>query len=445
MQGPYPQQQLLVPQDPMGGQQPLVPGGGGQTLGTAQAMGQPANDLLQAYMQALQTTTAMVEPAMRRPIPPQPGPSLAATLGTFGIANLKHMADEATRREQNYVNDQQNRVLQMKAADLAMQAVNSQARSAAIAGQQTMAQARMAIDMAKLGIDMNRAKWDEVLNQHRQIVNETFPAPTSIDQARQYRAQGLGPLRSVPNRWGRPEQDTGGPILPRSPTGGYRDLGEPPAPGSPAATTLGDVGGGGGGTRPADMREGELPEEYAARKDAEDKARAAAAQQKTTANLEIDRNARLVESWLQNPKTDQAFAATLLPAFASSVAGPLYMRIQRKKGETGAAAYLETARTNILPALRALEGGTKGMSMRGGQTMEQIGLVKQFERIANGEASLGEAKQFKQTVLDRLKEVREQMGAPAPEERGGGGPTPLTQPTGATGVTPGGIRFRVIE
>jgi hypothetical protein len=215
--------------------------------------------------------------------------------------------------------------------------------------------------------------------------------------------------------------------------------------------------GGGGGGAPDTGRPGELPQDVARRKAAAAKGLEKTTTEDAAAAAETMRNMKLVESWLKDPMFDQAVkdmpGGSALSASAGSVIGPARAYLARKGGSPGA-TYLGTANTNVMPALRAMEAGAKNMRIAG-QVLGDFGVKKQMTQLQNYRMSQPEAQQFKKTLLDRFKQIRQQLGTgdatPDSTTDTATSTTPPstvgapTQPTGATGVTPGGVRFRVIQ
>jgi hypothetical protein len=381
------------------------------TLGDANQT--PGNPLIDHYIQTVQQIEQRMQGLKQPVLPPTPGPSLLESLGTFGIANLKHQADEVERRQYNYKAVATNRDLSLEAAKIGQHLVDSEAQAQALGGRNQLAQAGLALRVAEaLRQDFND-KW----NREYKL---TQGAPKTPDEERMQ-----GPMEPVPGMPGRFR-----PTLTKNPSTGAW---EGPTPGSPAQTALDAVGGGSaaGAASPSPQQPGESRADYVDRTKAANVAKTATGKETATSNLELDRNAKIVESSLSDPALVAAIKGNLLSGVKAGIAGPTYMAMRVKQGAPGT-AKLGMLRTDILPALRALEGGTKGMSLRGGKSLEQLGLTKQFEAIVDGRASQEQAQQFIPEVLSRIKEVRDQMGAGPPSSAPAGG---STQPTGATTPT----------
>jgi hypothetical protein len=243
-----------MPQPPQQqGMGPSPPG----TLGAVQQQMAPGNPLVEQYIQTVQALEQQLAPLKMPVQPPRPGPGLLESLGTFGIANLKHIADENTRREQNYVAVKNNQAVSLKAAAMAQHMVDAQAVSG-------MNNARLSLAYQKYITDLQEKLAQQA---HQQITDayrfETHPAPKDPNEATTLRALGFGPSERFPGVWDRAASGGGGaggagaapsPQLTRDPAGGWVD------PNTPVGRALGNV------ATPANQpRPGELPEDTARR------------------------------------------------------------------------------------------------------------------------------------------------------------------------------------
>src|SRR5262249_48088429 len=130
-------------------------------------------------------------------------------------------------------------------------------------------------------------------------------------------------------------------------------------PGGVAGKTLESVGGGptgqgtGGAPMSTDRRPGESLSDYTTRKQAEQAGRTQSAKETATANTELERNAKIVEEWLNNPQWRDAMQ--LLPtsvggAAAASLGGGRAKAWMARKfpGMTGpGAGYLQLGNTKV--------------------------------------------------------------------------------------------------
>jgi hypothetical protein len=419
--GPDPQlQQLITPQGPAPNlpQPPQQPGGGPAAPGTLGDINQqmaPGNPLVEQYVQIAQALEQQLAP-LKMPVQPrQPGPGLLESLGTFGLANLKHIADENTRREQNYIAIKNNRDISLKAAGMAQHMVDAQAAQGAIQQRLSLAQQRYITDLQ-----------DKLARQYHQQTNdaykfETHPAPKTPDEATTLRALGFGPSQRFPGVWDR--GGSGGTQLTPQPGGGWA----PAAPGSAVEGALGAVE-----TPPDQPKPGELPEQFARRQIIAGKGQEKTATEDAAAAAETMRNMKLVESWLKDPQWDQG--VSLLPkataaGAAESAVGPARAYYHQFKGTPGA-NYFATANTNVMPALRAMEAGAKNMRIAGA-VLGDFGIKPQMSKLQNFRMSQSQAEDFKQTLLNRFKEIRKQLGTDT-------GDTSTTETTTST-TTPSSI------
>ena len=352
---------------------------------------QPQNPYLQSYQEALQVARQMVAPAMRQPLAPAPPENILKKILTFGSAGS---SEERYRQGFNVGVENHNKDLELVAAQLARGMMHDQATG-------DLANFNQQLRMLTAGLGVKRFLAEDADRQVQQRFRNTVPEATTPEGRRLQRATGLTPSEEFPAR------------LQRAPGGGFQMPGPRAAPGSPAAAAgLGDQGGG-GAAGVADMKPNELPEDYATRKTREGKIAEKTQTEQATNKQEFENNAKLVEEWFNNPKYDMSVAQTLMPGMGSRQLGPWKGTVQRIRGK-GGPAYLDLGRTKILPLVRALEAGTKGVTLRGGKSMEQLGLASQLERLVNNEMSKPEAATFKATVLDAIGESRRQRGGQQP-------------------------------
>lgn len=382
------------------------------TLGDVnQQMAPPGNPYIEQFLQLRQGLGQMTD-RLKLPLDqnPHPPPNLLTSLATFGMANLKHIADENTRREENYRRFVQNRAIDMQANQMAMHLLNGQAQASALAGRSTLANQRMMLDLMKYKQALDEHAYKVGHDQIQDELKDTLPAPTTPQGYDMLTGQGYGPSKRFNSRWEK---------LTEKPSGGW-DL---PA-NSPMAQALGNVGG---GTAPS----GASPSDVIRQKEVQGKIAAKVGGEQASAAADAEANMRTLEDYLKDPKFDMAVASTAISGPGAAVAGPIRSFMHRAAGRPGQ-AYLGQAGTLALPAMKALESSAKGQPRLAQGFLREFGLAGQLERIADNKASAEEMRQFKRTVLDRIKSTRALLQGGEPGQGGGG-----SAPTAGTTTTSG--------
>src|SRR5262249_45971040 len=227
-------------------------------------------------------------------------------------------------------------------------------------------------------------------------------------------------------------------------------------PNTPVGKALTDAGvDTGAGTVDTGKSQGEQLSDIQTKRKAREAAATKAAGETATANTEMDRNIKIVEEWLNNPRLDEEkkpLPQGMGGAAASTVVGPARAWMARQRGNPGA-SFLQLSRTKVLPALRAMEGGAKNMRIAG-QVMGEFGINKQMDDLANLRMTPAQLDQFRSSVRQDLSRIRNELA-------GGGESSSATTltPTSTTttssfatggqlgagsGVTPGGRRYRIL-
>jgi hypothetical protein len=407
--GAYPPgSQAVLPQDPG-----AVPGTLGQTN---QAMLPPGNPIMNQYADAIQGMLTNLRPFMEQPKPPQPGPSFLESLGTFGIANLKHIADENSRREENYRILQRNRQIGMQGVGLAVRAVDAQATAAGLAARQNIALQHLTLEQQRFISDLQeKQKTEARLGVNDEFKFRTIPAPMTPDAMDAAAGQGYGPSTRFPGRWERIASmpgdagvggggaggGGGGPRLTRQPDGSWAA----PAPGSPMDTKLGQVGGGGGGaagTDPLAQRPGESTADWIRRKQTAQKTAVPTSATRTRAEtapkvLQLLGDAR---------KAMQAAAGTGMGL------GPGASRFRSYKTGAGFADPSFMTYADTVGALHSLL-----MSMHTGSRSSEL-LLKKFEKMADPSVQSPENMNAAFGMIEKYaRDVARAGGQPLPEEQ----------------------------
>jgi len=432
------------------GEQLLTPTGGGasppgMTLGQANAAA-GGTDYVQSYNQALQALRGSVRYAQ------MDQPSILRNILSFGQVGRDY---DATQRY--------NAQLDYNTANMAREMVANQATANALGSRQQLATLGMGIRLAQLEQQIHQSNLTEAqreFERNRQTANDKLkrkhgvPSQADIDWAEanglewQQDPQDPNFFNAVPAGTGGGGAGGGGNLTER-PDGGW-DL---PA-NSPAGKAYGAVGGGGG--TPPDTQ-GQSPGDIIAGKKAQRKGAERAAAENAAADAETLRNMGVVESWFKDPQFETARQG--LPNMAMGPAGPARMWLARKGGLGGdaqnGAVYLDTANTNIMPSVRALEAGAKNMRL-GGAIMASVGLQKQFDEMLSGRMPPSEMAAFKKVVLSRFNTIRKSIQSG--KEQSVNEPSVSTTPTSSTttssspgasagttsGVSPNGVTWRVI-
>jgi hypothetical protein len=411
MQGGYPAGSQPpdpnLPQPPDPSQQQQGPPQQPMTLG--QANEPPGNPFLEQFLQMHQMLDQQAQ-ALKEPLqPPQPGPSLLESLGTFGIANLKHIADENTRREQNYVRHQKNLAIDQHTNDMALKATDAQAAAAGLAGRANLAQQGMALRLMQ---------YQQQLQEYahklgRESVQDALPMPKTTQETRLREAQGM-------------EQDPLHPSkmrLRQNPTTGAW---EAPAAGSPMATALGgDTGTAAPSSGP---KPGESPADYADRRANEQKMALPTTSTRTMSEMapKVLQLADQVERSMKDIQT-----------------GPLKSRAQEfMSGTIGVGnAPFTKYRTDVgllQTSLMRMHVGARGGQQIMSHFKNLLDSAKQSPE--NMQAALGEIRDYAKSMLPKDAATSSTPTSTTPPSTGA-----PTQATGATGVTPSGIRFRVVQ
>jgi hypothetical protein len=460
--GPDPQlQQLITPQGPVPapnmpqppqqqGMDPSPPG----TLGAVNQQMAPGNPITEQYVQAIGSTLDMLQQRgfLQPMVPPQPGPNLLESLGTFGIANLVHHANEATRKEENYRRMQRNQIVGMKGVDLATKMVDTQAQAAALGG-------RMGLQLQGLNLRqqqfINTLMEQQHTNARNQLKDEfqqnTIPAPLTADQIDAATQLGYHPSTRFKGRWTLDDESGAGaggggggvgvsPVLKRDPSGGWVD------PNTPVGKALTTVGG--GATDPKAQRPGESTPDFLRRKKRQAQGLPAQAQKDVSSIDESIAAAREITQ-LANDREVQSWM------------GPMRGRAAQKLYETGGSALgvnLPPKVSRYLQKVAFLQAQAVGPLLHGSRNPQV------WKQIQQHLPKPGDTVDLTRDKLSGLTELytqnRDILLTDADLTRGsattetpttGGGPpstlsgTPSTQPTGATGVTPNGVRYRVVQ
>jgi hypothetical protein len=432
--GPDPQlQQLITPQGPVPApnmpQPPQQPGGAPSppgTLGAVQQQMAPGNPLVEQYIQTVQALEQQLAPLKMPVQPPRPGPGLLESLGTFGLANLKHIADENTRREQNYVAVKNNQAVSLKAAEMAQHMVDA----GAVSG---MNESRLNLALQRYNTDLQQ----KLFENYRQTQGDAYkrtaiPAPKTPDEMTTLHAAGYGPSKRWPNAWvpvGSEDEPSGGapggggvsPKLTRDPSGGWVD------PNTPVGRALGNVATPGDQPRP-----GERPEDTAAR---------IIRERKTAEKLSVPTSSTRTMAEMAPKVLD--FVSTIEQQLPG-ITGPAASRWREfKTGRLGlpdrAFAKYRTDVGLLQTALMRMHAGARGSET----------LVKKFTDMLNSGIQSPENMQGAlDAIKDYANDVQKSGGAATTETTTTTTPpTTLrgTAPTAATGVTPSGVRYRVVQ
>jgi hypothetical protein len=393
MQGGYPAGSQPpdpnLPQPPDPSQQQQGPPEQPMTLG--QANEPPGNPFLEQFLQMHQILDQQAQ-ALKQPLqPPQPGPSLLESLGTFGIANLKHIADENTRREQNYVIHQRNLAIDQHTNDMALKATDAQATAAGLAGKANLAQM-----MAQLRIlEFQNKMIDQAHRYGREQVQDQLPMPKSPQEARMREAGGYEPDPAHPSKM----------RLRQNPTTGAW---EAPAAGSPMAAALGgDTGTAAPSSGP---KPGESPADYADRRANEQKQALPTTSTRTMSEM-APKVLQLADQVEQSMKNIQA--------------GPLKSRAQEfMSGTIGVGnAPFTKYRTDVgllQTSLMRMHVGARGGQQIMTHFKNLLDSAKQSPE--NMQAALGEIREYAKSMLPK-------DSATSPSTLGGTQPTSPTAPT----------------
>jgi hypothetical protein len=423
-QGPVPAPNMPQPPQQLGGA-PSPPG----TLGAVQQQMAPGNPLVEQYVQTVQALENQLAPLKMPVQPAQPGPGLLESLGTFGIANLKHIADENTRREQNYVAIKNNRDVSLKAAAMAQHMVDAQAVSG-------MNNARLSLAQQKYITDLQEKIYNQYRNQTKDAYQQnTIPTPTTPDAMTTARAAGFGPSQQFPGRW--EQGGGGGPKLQPQPGGGWA----PPAPGSAAQRALDAV------PTPANQpRPGEQPEDTARRIIRQSKPVTGQAQKDVTSIDQSIADAKEIQQLAQDPEVQKWMGPMM-----GRAANGLY------SAGGGIAGYnLPDKVARYIQKVEFLRASAVGPLLHGSRNPKvwkqiQAHLPQTFDRPKLAMDKLtGLA-----DLYSKNRDILLQDAAATPGDLSATSSTPTTttppstggptQPTGATGLTPNGVRWRVVQ
>lgn len=446
-QDPSQQPQFGVPPQPS----PTQPSG--LTLGDAAGIPPPetaSDTYINRYLQTVDALGRQFAQYKRPLMHDPPGPNLLESLGTFGLANLKHMADVANTREENYRREHQNMAIDEHVNDLATKMTDANAigslqnQRLAIANQQLM--------LRLMEVDHNFRK--DALNEGRNRVNfenktQRIPIPTDPNKARYLHAAGWTESTDFPGFMEKTGGDAGGGggppgQLTKNPDGTW-GMGNAKIPAhAPAARELNAVGGGDSGdtgaagtaATPPKRLPNEPPEDYAQRVDRWNKAQEKLDVPTTRTRQmieqaphvlaqvdEVEKNLQTVTGWLNARKRG------LRTGFG--LPDPAFRRYQASV----------TVLTGILAKMHS--GG------QGGQRY-----IDHFTDILNAgrddpsnmQASLDEIRKYTQELAKppstSSSSTTETTTSTTPPSTAGS--TQPTQPTGTAGMTPGGIKYRVL-
>jgi len=448
-----------------------------QPLGAVtQDAGLSPSEIKQRFNQYLQLTQAANAAGHRDYLPEDTKPGILANILTFGMAGA---ADADYRRAYNAAIDRHNSGLNVLAAKQALDMTNQDMRSAhGDLGQQiNLLRLKMAMDQNEfnnlikgLGINLRLKTYER---------GELVPPPKTPEERAAHWDVGekwiADPDHPNFGRWTKVGGD-GGAAAPPARGAQPNVAMKPPAPGSPLGNEMGvkpsgaggaggTAGGGGGGT--TDSGADLTTEQLNARK-AADAARAEAAKANALQLNEVQNSGAGIIKWLQAPDYNRAIN-NVLPSKETSrqtagvaqAANPWVMSLRGAVGDQQTqddVAYIKNGLTKIVPAIKSLAAGSKGLRIN----IPEIELIgKDWKRLAAGKMNREEAAAFKRTFIKVYNQVVTGLGGQAvPDESSESQTkTPANTPAGTvtsssvpggggglpkSGTTSGGIQYRVL-
>src|SRR5262245_9361681 len=439
-----------TPQPPVAAPDPTQPP---STLGqTNQAM-QPS-EVRQRFNDYLQLTQAANAAAQRDYLPESSKPGLLANLLTFGMAGAM---DADYRRAYNAAIDRHNSGLNALAAKQALDMTTQDMKSAHgdIGTQIALMRLQMQRDQNEInnvlkeyGLDLRTRTFErgnlvegpktpEERAAHADIHEKWIPDPTYPNRGR-WTYMG-------PNWPGGGQTDAG--------TAGGRGGGDgnvvpirprPPAPGSPLGNELGVKPSGGGAaggaaappTRPEEMTTEQL--------NAQKRAEAAQGEVETARQMnlnEVQTQGSSIVDWLNAPDFDRAIN-NVLPSKetvgqtggAAQYFNPWVMKARGAVGDKQTiqdVQYIKSGLKNIVPAIRSMAAGSKGMRIN----IPEIELLgQQWKRLAAGQMNREEAAAFKKTFIKVYNQVVTGLGGKAVGQESETSTT--STPSGTPATTP---------
>jgi hypothetical protein len=412
-----PQQPQLQPPAPP--QQPMPPDA---TLGQVNQVANGPSNIEQIFQQAQQLAARAYAPALRQPKGGEQK-GLAWHLGNAASFGMMGLAEHDYNAKYNQIVEHDNQAIKLHAAKEAFDLTKEAAGIGQMGLKQQLAMANFQARLAGLNLQQQRFELDKLRAEMGLEEATSSPMPTA-EQADT--AEKLYGKKWTPN-----------PLLGGS-KGKWTDkgAGSYAAPGSPAAAALG------GET----MTPGALVEERAQKKNT---AAAQGQREKVRATQtdEVLSNIGQVRSFLNDPEFEKA--TSLLPSAGGSgiagiakrqVAGPAYMALGSVKGDPRA-AFLQSANRTIIPMVRVDAMGTKGMRIN----LAEISLLgDQLKKLGEGKMTQEEAKAFRARANNWLDTIEKRVKVAPQEEGAGATSTPSTTPSAPSGITPGGVKYRVI-
>jgi len=439
------------------------------------------SELRQRFNDYLQLTQAANAAGKRDYLPESTKPGLLANLLTFGMAGAM---DADYRRAYNAAIDRHNSGLNTLAAKQALDMTTQDMKSAHgdIGTQIQLLRLRMQMDQNEIGnlyrdanLGIRRAEFQR---------GELVPPPKTPEERAAHWDVGEKWIADPdhPN-FGRWTKVTGGGGTPSGGATGGGGAGNvvpirprPPAPDSPLGKELGTkpaptAGAPDGGGAAAPTGEDLTTAQLEARK-AQQAAKGEVEKTRLMNLNEVETNGRGILNWLQAPDFNRAIG-NVLPSKETSAAtagaaqyvNPWVMKGRGALGDQQTiddVQYIKSGLKNIIPAIRALATGAKGMRIN----IPEIELLgEQWKRLAAGRMNREEAAAFKTTFIKVYNQVVTGLGGkPVGQESetsrtptsttppSTGGPPTTTPPAPAgggaglptSGTTRGGVTWRQV-
>jgi len=433
------------------------------TLGqTNQAM-QPS-EIQQRFNQYLELTQAANAAAKRDYLPESTKPGLLANILSFGMMGL---ADHDYRQAYNAAIDKHNSGVNALAAKQALDMTTQDMKSAHgdLGTQIQLMRLKMQMDQNDIGNLYRGLNYN--INRQRLEHADLVPPPKTPEERAAHWDVGekwiADPNHPNFGRWtkvtggdGAPSDTgdggTGGPVIPI----------RPPDPNSPLGKRLGTQPAptGGAPTGGAPPTGENLTTEQLNKRKAEEAAHAEVEKTRLMNLNEVETNGTAIINWLQAPDFNRAIGNVLqsketsaATAGTAQYVNPWLMKARGAVGDKQTiqdVQYLKSGLKNIIPAIRALATGAKGMRIN----IPEIDLLgQQWKRLAAGQMNREEAAAFKRTFIKVYNQVTTGLGGkPVPEEsETSTTPTPTSTTPAAggaglptSGTTRGGIQWRQV-
>jgi len=397
------------------------------TLGDTGDRLQPS-DIRQRFNQYLELTQAANAAGHRDYLPEDTKPGILANILTFGMAGA---ADADYRRAYNAAIDRHNSGLNTLAAKQALDMTDQDIKSQH--GDLGTYIRLLGLQMQKDRFDLDKMYKDLNYNLQRDRYNrgELVPPPKTPEEraahwdigekwiadpdhpnfGRWTKVDGSGGAAAPPPRGGAEPNVAMKPPTPDSPLGKEMNVNLPAAPGS--------AGAGGAGGAGQDL----TTEQLNARK-AADAARAEAAKANALQLNEVQNSGTGIIKWLQAPDYNRSIN-NVLPSKETSrqtagvaqAANPWVMAVRGAVGDQQTlddVAYIKTGLKNIVPAIRSLAAGAKGLRIN----IPELDLMgRDWKRLAAGKMNREEAAAFKRTFIKVYNQVVTGLGGQAvPDE-----------------------------